>query len=175
MMRIKRNFLLFLFFSFFLWKGGRLLYAEPAERPGPVNPVVPQKQDLPPAPPAHRPPHLPPAPDSDIMHYRGSRVYSGNQAFEISQIKCKRIDEKTFSLHITFNQSLNPRSVGKESIFLNGQPLPENIRFAFNRRGDTIKLLLPQLNDSFKLLIQKISSFDGKELAPIERLIEVEN
>ena len=163
MMRIKRNFLLFLFFSFFLWKGGRLLYAEPAERPGPVNPVVPQKQDL------------PPAPDSDIMHYRGSRVYSGNQAFEISQIKCKRIDEKTISLHITFNQSLNPRSVGKESIFLNGQPLPENIRFAFNRRGDTIKLLLPQLNDSFKLLIQKISSFDGKELAPIERLIEVEN
>ena len=124
--------------------------------------------------PFFEPPKERPAEPTDIMHYRGNRVSTDDLPFEITQIKCHRFDDKVIVIHIVFNQSINPRSISRESILLNGKPFPDNVRFAFNRKGDTIKLIVVQHDNSFKLKVQDLSSFDGKELESIERLVEIE-
>ena len=47
-------------------------------------------------------------------------------------------------------------------------------KFHFNKKGNSVRMVLPVAEDSFKLKVQKISSFDGKIIEPIELLIEVE-
>ena len=48
-------------------------------------------------------------------------------------------------------------------------------RFAFNKKGDTVKIFLPMDSNTFKLKISKIRSFDGSEIDPVELLIEVQS
>lgn len=141
--------------------------AEPAQE---ALPPLPPEQET----PFFEPPKERPSDHSDIMHYRGIRVSPENLPFEITQIKCHRFDDKVIVIHIVFNQSINPRSILRDSILLNGKPFHENVRFAFNRKGDTIKLIVVQKENSFKLKVQNLSSFDGKELETTERLVEIE-
>ena len=108
------------------------------------------------------------------MHYRGNRVYSENLPFEINQIKCWRLDENVVAIHIIFNQWINPRTVKPDTIIINGMPLPRNIRFGFNRKGDTVKLIVLQRQNSFKMKLMAIQSFNGKTIEESERLIQVE-
>ncbi len=108
------------------------------------------------------------------MHYRGNRVSPENLPLEINLVKCIRLDENVVELQIIFNQCINPRSFRHNSIIINGSPLPKSVRFTFNRRGDTIKVILFQRQNSFKLKISDVESFDGKTIEEAERLILVE-
>jgi len=151
---------------------------------GPVNPGVPgipEAPGTPPGSPMHPgpdniPPSIPmPPKDSDnIMKYRGSRAYTENIPLKISQIKCVRKNDVFVSLRIIFNQSINPRSVIPGTILIDNMQLPREARLAFNKRGNSIRILLPMSSSFYKLKILKIKSFVGSELEPVELLVEVQ-
>ncbi len=119
---------------------------------------------------------LPPPPkDSDnIINYRGNRIYTDNLPLKINQTKCERKNANYVSLDIVFNQSINPRSVHHDSILINNSPLAPGIRFAFNKKGDTIKIFLPINENTFKVKIHRVCSFDGNWIEPVEILAQVE-
>ena len=101
---------------------------------------------------------LPPPPkDPDnIIHYRGNRAYAENSPLEIIHTHCERKAEA-------------------DSFFFNNRPLPFGTRFNFNKKGNSVRMLLPLNEATFKLKVQNISSFDGKMIEPVELLIEVDS
>ena len=119
---------------------------------------------------------LPPPPkDPDnIIHYRGNRAYTENLPLEIVHTRCERKAENIVSIVIFFNQSINPLTLRSDSFHLNNKVIPFGMRFHFNKKGNSVSMLLPVTEDTFKLKVQNISSFDGKIIEPIELLIEVE-
>lgn len=177
MKRLKKDFKYFLLFSFLM-----CMYCAPSfAAPGPEGfPPLPSDQEFPgedlskrplPPPPPSRPPRNP----DNIIHYRGNRAYSEILPFEIVHTRSERKAEDVVSLVIFFNQSINPRSLNPDSFLLNNNPLPFGIRFNFNKKGNSVRMLLPLTEDTFKLKVQNISSFDGKMIEPIELLIEVDS
>lgn len=160
---------------------GFLLFAQGAPQgggmgPGP-GPGGPESPGAPgpgkPGEPGHFPP--PPPKDSEkIMKYRGNRTYTDNIPLRIIQTECTHVDDKLVSLSIMFNQSINPRSVRPGTILINNKPLPPHTRFAFNKKGDTVKIMFPVNSNTFKLQVLKVRSFDGSEIEPVELLIEVQ-
>ncbi|MCR4578949.1 MAG: hypothetical protein K5681_01235 [Treponema sp.] len=123
------------------------------------------------APDGSHPPAPRPVPDKinrDVMYYRGSRVIVQNNCFVVENVKAKRQDSGFVVLEITFNQNINPRSLNDSSILVNGQEVSPEIKFSFNRKGDTIKLELPCDKDVLKVKIQNLRSFGGTILAPVE-------
>lgn len=148
-------------------------FAEPGQD---VFPPLPPVQELPEEASADRPRHPRPPRDPDnIIHYRGNRAYAENLPLEIVHTRSERKAEDVVSLVIFFNQSINPRALHPDSFLLNNRPLPFGIRFNFNKKGNSVRMLLPSKEDTFKLKVQNISSFDGKMIEPVELLIEVDS
>ena len=115
----------------------------------------------------------------EILYYRGTRTLADGSPFLVTQVKSTKADDSSISLEITFNQSINPKSVNHTSIFVDGKPLPDGTRFSFNKKGDTIKLTVSSkngetANGAFTLQIQKITSFDGTGIDPVDIQVEVE-
>lgn len=97
-----------------------------------------------------------------------------NEMLEVEDTEIERLDEDTILLSIFFNRSINPRAIGRDSIIIDEEPLPEETRFAFNKKGDTIRMILNMSDDYFCLKVQKIYSFDGIMLEPVEFDLEIE-
>lgn len=166
MKSLKTDFLHFLLFSFFVFVPCTTSFAAPGSE---IFPPFPMNQELHEEDFSKRNP--PPPKDSEkIMNYRGNRTYSENLPLKINQIKCTRKDSKTICLEISFNQSINPLSVKQDSFLIDNKFLPGEVRFAFNKKGDTIRMFVPETDDSFSLRIQNISSFNGSVLESVERL-----
>lgn len=171
MKRLKRNFKYFLSFSFLMCAFYAPSFAAPGSE---VFPPLPFDQELPEE--AVEPQQYPrPPKDPDkIIHYRGNRAYAENLPLEIVHTRSERKAEDVVSLVIFFNQSINPRALHPDSFLLNNRPLPFGIRFNFNKKGNSVRMLLPVTEDTYKLKVQNISSFDGKIIESVELLIEVE-
>ena len=173
MKRLKTHFKHFLTFSFLTFVLSATSFAEPGQD---VFPPLPPVQELPEEASAARPRHPRPPRDPDnIIHYRGNRAYAENLPLEIVHTRCERKAEDFVSLVIFFNQSINPRTIGHDSFFFNNRPLPFGTRFNFNKKGNSVRMLLPLSEATFKLKVQNISSFDGKMIEPVELLIEVDS
>ncbi len=132
-----------------------------------------------PHPPAgnENPGNFPPPPPKDpenIINYRGNRTYSENLPLKIIQTKCTRKEGELVFIEIFFNQSINPRSVKPASILINNNPVLPPARFMFSKKGNSLKLLIPMNNNSFKMKVTKIRSFDNTLIEPVELLVEVE-
>ncbi len=119
------------------------------------------------------PPQFPKDPDN-IIKYRGNRTYSENLPLKIIQTKCTKKEGKLVFIEIIFNQSINPRSIKPDSILINNTPLPPFVRFLFNKKGTSVKMLVPLTINSFKMRICNIRSFNNTFIEPVELLIEVE-
>ncbi len=181
MRRLKNNFKHFLFSSFFIFVVSTTSSATPES--GAFPPFTSDKElheeDFSGGEnPSFQNNHFqdcPPPKDSDnIINYRGNRIYTDNLPLKINQTKCVRKDGAFISLDIVFNQSINPRSVMHDSILINNAPLGPGIRFHFNKKGNTIKVFIPLSDNSLKIKIQKVRSFDGDMIEPVEILAEVE-
>ena len=135
-----------------------------------VFPPLPPDQDK----PFFEPHKMPPKDSENIINYRGTRVYMENEMLEVEDTEIERLDEDTILLSIFFNRSINPRAIGRDSIIIDEEPLPEETRFAFNKKGDTIRMILNMSDDYFCLKVQKIYSFDGIMLEPVEFDLEIE-
>ena len=149
----------------------------------PDPPEPPENQDKgdeekPPAPPerAVLPPPMPPKDPDKILYYRGNRTYDEELPLKINFVRCERGEDGRIILMICFNQSVNPRSVNHDSFLIDNTTLPENIRFSFNRKGDTIRIVIPpQEQEEFCLTVQDVASFSGESLDSVEFLAKVED
>ena len=181
MKTLKTSFKHFLIFSFFIILPCATGFADPGPE---VPPPLPFDQDSqgdsseygkPPAPQGDfRRPPLPPRDQDNIINFRGNRTYTENLPLKINQTRCERKADDVVCVEIIFNQTINPRSLHRDSFFINNAPLPLGTRFTFNKKGNTIKILVLTGGNSFKLKVQKICSFDGSVIEPVEILAEVE-
>lgn len=135
--------------------------------PPPPGPATPP----PPGPPRPLPPS-PKDPDN-MLYYRGSRTAQEELPLEINQIKVKRTGASMVDIEIVFNRSINPRTVKHHYITIDGIELPQVVRFWFNKKGDTVKFVLPSEKDSFEMGIKRIRAFDGTVMSPAVMTVEV--
>ncbi len=165
---LKKSCIHFLFFSFFLTIPCSVCLANPGQE---EFPPLPPDQDK----PFFENPELPARNPDKIINYRGNRVYKDNAeaAFGIINISCERLDENAVTMEVVFNQSINPRSITHESIFINQKPLDPDTHFLFNRKGNIIKLKFYTEEDTVICIIQKILSFDGNPLPPTKAEVEI--
>ena len=100
---------------------------------------------------------------SPVCADRHSSYYK-KQNFYIEE--CEREDGK---ISIEFSIPVAPESVKRENIRVNGLPLPENIQFLFNRRGDSLVFSeLPQWRDEILCIeISNITSYLGNPMMPL--------
>ena len=151
----------FLFFSFFMTVPCMVLAANPGQEDFP--PLPPDQEQ-----PFFEPPKLPPKDPDSIIYYRGNRIYMKDDVMEVAKTNIHRLDDDTIALEITFTQSINPRSVNQDSFIIDDEPLPDGTRIIFNRRGDTVRIILQMEDDYFSLSIQNVSSFNGKLVEPVD-------
>lgn len=104
---------------------------------------------------------------SEILYYRGSRILSTNDEFLLQNVKTQRLNPDEINLELTFNQSINPLTFSTDSILLNGESISTNTKFAFNKKGDTIRIAVPVKKENFNLTITALKSYDGTPLEPI--------
>ena len=105
---------------------------------------------------------------SEVMKYRGNRVLSDGTSFNLQSIKTERNNDSEVTLEITFTESVNPLSVSKNSVVIDGDSISSETKFSFNKKGDTIRLSVPVKNERFSLKIQNVESFDGKTIETFE-------
>ncbi|MBR1640157.1 MAG: hypothetical protein IJ688_12290 [Treponema sp.] len=193
--QLKRKSLFILLISVF----AAFSFAEPAEARGPEksqesspgsmegqgmhNSQSSQSKNPPPSPvsPPPAPPQKPEGPEGNkeknpqnFVHYRGNRTFVQQEKLVLLQVKSSRVDEDEVVMEISFNQSLNPRSVKSSSIILDDEELPEKVKFSFNRKGDTIRVQVPSKDDEIKVKIQGVRAFSGVLIEPVEILSHVE-
>ena len=149
-----------------------IFFSQPAGTPDSRSPVERNPPPPPPyAPNGNRP--EPPKDQENILYYRGNRTYSEKAPLKVMTVNCFRLNEESASLEISFNQSIDPRTVNIESILLNGKNLPETTRFAFNKKGDKIKLYIPMEEAAFVINVNNIKAFDGAVLEQTELKVSV--
>ena len=134
------------------------------------NPELPEGEE-----PIAPPPPLPPKDADKIFYYRGNRTYSEELPLKVNFIRCVRGENGEIILMIVFNQSVNPRSVNRESFLIDDTELPDNIRFSFNKKGDTIRVVIPQDEEEFRITVQDVTTFNGASLEPVEIIAKVED
>ena len=128
------------------------------------------------------PPPMPPKDSDKVFYYRGNRAYAEELPLKVKFVKCIRDEDGNIIVMLVFNQSVNPRSVKHESVLIDNNELPEEIRFSFNRKGDTIRIVITLEEDEFTMedeefliTLQDITTFEGVCIEPVELLAKVED
>lgn len=87
--------------------------------------------------------------------------YFGGHSFYIEEI-----DRDDGEISLDFSIPVNPESVVRESILVDGKPLPAQAKFFFNRRGDEMKILeLPEWRNKVLCIeIIGLASYDGQRM-----------
>ena len=75
--------------------------------------------------------------------YRGKRMMEERTLFFVTEIESEHEKNNFAELEIKFNIPVDPRTVQKQHIRINGNPLPPEAIIAFNKAGTKIKILLP--------------------------------
>lgn len=90
--------------------------------------------------------------------------YFEGQNFFVEE--CERDDGE---ISINFSVPVNPESVTRENIRINGEPLPEGVSFFFNRRGDEVMFSeLPQWRGRVICVqILNLASSSGRAMVPL--------
>lgn len=128
-------------------------------RPGhPEHPMPPK--------PGTRPPK------NSVINYRGTRMPAVNDFFFVKTAKYSRLNENFVEMEVAFNQSINPKSVKPNLIIIDGAELPEDTKFSFNKKGDTVRFSLPVGLPLGKLKVMGLLSYTGTLVMPAEILIQ---
>ena len=120
------------------------------------------------------PPPLPPKDPENTFKYRGTRAYAENQPLEIKLVKCIKTENNEVILEVSFNQSINPKSIKNQNVYINDERLLEDIKIVFNKKGDTIKIQIPMVGEAFKLRLSKVRSFNGSMMGTMETWVKVQ-
>ena len=78
----------------------------------------------------------------------------------------KEIEREDWQIIIEFNLAVNPETVTPHAILINGEPLPAEAKFLFNRKGDKLAIYeLPQWNGiPVTIEIKNIMSYNNLNL-----------
>lgn len=84
----------------------------------------------------------------------------------------KEIEREDWQIIIEFNLAVNPETVTPYTILINGEPLPTEAKFLFNRKGDKLAIYeLPQWNGiPITIEIKNIVSYNNLNLSPLPPL-----
>ena len=84
----------------------------------------------------------------------------------------KEIEREDWQIIIEFNLAVNPETVTPHAILINGEPLPGEVKFLFNRKGDKLAIYeLPQWNGiPVTIEIKNIMSYNNLNLNPLPPL-----
>ena len=84
----------------------------------------------------------------------------------------KEIEREDWQIIIEFNLAVNPETVTPHAILINGEPLPAEVKFLFNRKGDKLAIYeLPQWNGiPVTIEIKNIMSYNNLNLNPLPPL-----
>lgn len=84
----------------------------------------------------------------------------------------KEIEREDWQIIIEFNLAVNPETVTPHAILINGEPLPAEVKFLFNRKGDKLAIYeLPQWNGiPVTIEIKNIMSYNNLHLNPLPPL-----
>lgn len=88
---------------------------------------------------------------------QNSNLYGVKAVFTSSSSKSIQID-------IFFEESINPKTLTFQNIFINDKPINENTKFIFNREGNQLRFIIDKL-DSFSLQINHIKTNTGKTIS----------
>ncbi|WP_407427831.1 hypothetical protein [Treponema sp.] len=102
--------------------------------------------------------------EEEQINYRGVRTAMPSDSFSPQRIKTERLSSNNISLEIIFNKILDPHSFSYSSIKIDGEEISQKMNFSFNKKGDTVKLVLPVKKERFTIEITGIKSFDGTEI-----------
>ena len=147
-----------------------------ASAPAAGNPPPHGPEPGPGTPPPQHPRPLPPSPkDPDnMLYYRGNRTAQEDLPLTVNQVKVSRAGATQVDVEIVFNQSINPRSVKHSRITIDGNEVPQNVSFWFNKKGDTVKFMLASEKDSLEMGIKGIRAFNGTVMKPTLITVQVE-
>ncbi|MCR4940895.1 MAG: hypothetical protein K5930_12445 [Treponemataceae bacterium] len=101
------------------------------------------------------------------------RTISEDEPLVINRTICDRMDKSTAMLEVSFNQEINPLTVNSDSLYIDGESLPPSSRFFFSKNGDTIKVVVPAPNDTFRLRVEGVESYSGITMEETEIQIEI--
>ena len=76
------------------------------------------------------------------LPYRGMRRSGNDSVFFVSKIENEDEANDTIEIKIKFNIPADPRTLQKQSIRINGKPLPSDAVLFFNKAGNKIKMLV---------------------------------
>ena len=84
----------------------------------------------------------------------------------------KEIEREDWQIIIEFNLAVNPETVTPHAILINGEPLPAEVKFLFNRKGDKLAIYeQPQWNGiPVTIEIKNIMSYNNLNLNPLPPL-----
>lgn len=109
-----------------------------------------------------------------FINYRGIRKPITQQDLQISNIDAQMIDHKTLRMDISFNQSINPRTVKPDNIKINGKALLPKTRFIFNKKGDCVRFFAVVSEKSVTMNLSDIESYAGSLIDPYEIQMEIQ-
>ncbi len=153
-----------------------------AERPAPSAPPAPTQGRDPRAPRPEKPgnPDMPPPrpgphpPKDSVMNYRGTRMLAENEIFAVKKARCCKLNETCAEIEVSFNQSINPRSIKPCCIMIDNLELPDETKFSFNKKGDTIRFTVPLDWTIKKLNVKGLRSYTGTLIMPAEIVIAMD-
>ncbi len=102
-----------------------------------------------------------------VINFSGMRKYSVPEALEVSATEILT-HKNGINFVIHFNQSVDAANLNVNSIFINGKNPESDVKIKFNRRADSVTLLMGDgsiSEDELKnasVIINDVQTFDGK-------------
>ncbi len=100
------------------------------------------------------------------MPYHGKRMVSTGTRFYVKKIEAKKTENGKQRIDIRFNVPIDPRTVKKQQILIDGFSLPDETLIVFNKAGTILRIELPvPSKKTFCLELKNAESFNGTLLA----------
>lgn len=100
------------------------------------------------------------------MPYHGKRMVSDSSRFYVKKIEAKKTENGKQRIDIRFNVPIDPRTVKKQQILIDGFSLPDETLIVFNKAGTILRIELPvPSKKTFCLELKSAESFNGTLLA----------
>ena len=100
-----------------------------------------------------------------VSKYGGRRILSDSKRyFTLIGAKSQKSKSDSGFLIITayFNDIIDSSSVAARNIFINNRPLPDETRFFFSKKGQSVSFIIKDAGKPFFLQFSEIKNLEGK-------------
>ena len=102
---------------------------------------------------------------NDIINYRGNRKVVSNSAISLTSYSFNNTEER-IEIELNFNQSVNPKSITKDNILIDGEKITQKCKISFNKNSDSVKIFIDgkSLADVKEIEMLNVASIDGGKI-----------